>query len=47
MPTPEEIEAVLKFDPLAEAERITGKSYKDNLGVAMMGLLRNNAGRNE
>lgn len=35
----EELEEALRFDPLAEAERITGKSYKESADTASLGLL--------
>jgi hypothetical protein len=36
---PEQINKVLNFDPLAEAEKLTGKSYKENEGVSALGFL--------
>lgn len=35
---PEDIDALLKFDPLAEAEKVTGRSYKDDEGTMWLGM---------
>lgn len=35
----EDIDKILRTDPLAEAEKLTGKSYKDDEETAAMGLL--------
>lgn len=36
--TPEKIKEMLSFDPLLAAEKIAGKSYKDNDDVGLLGL---------
>lgn len=36
--TPSAVEAALNFDPLSEAERITGTSYKDDDDTTLLGM---------
>lgn len=38
-PHPDEIAAALSLDPLSEAERATGKSYKDDPATMLLGML--------